>query len=133
VRFAVLASAAPDAAALPAWLERIRADGDSAQLARLLLETRAGLRAAATIDERARLLERSDALRRPARFAQLLQAQELLEGPQGIADWQRAANAFAAIDAGAVARGAGPDPGAIAQALAQARRAAIAAALSPSS
>jgi tRNA nucleotidyltransferase (CCA-adding enzyme) len=129
VRFAVLASAAPLPALLPDWLARIRADGESAQLARLLLESRAALRGTPTVAQRAQLLERADALRRPARFAQLLQAQGLLEGEAGIDAWQRAARAFGALDAGAIARSAGPDPAAIAQALAAARRAAIAEAL----
>jgi tRNA nucleotidyltransferase (CCA-adding enzyme) len=129
VRFAVLASAASSVADLRAWLERLRADGDSAQLARLLYDLRLVLREAALPEARARVLERADAWRRPKRFAQLLQAFELLEGSGAVASWQAAAAAAARIDAGALAAAAGPDPAAIAQAIATARREAIAAAL----
>jgi tRNA nucleotidyltransferase (CCA-adding enzyme) len=129
VRFAVLCSAARSDSGLRAWLERLRADGESAQLARLLFELRAQLREARAPEQRARVLERADAWRRPARFTHLLQAFELLEGAAAIDAWRVAAAAAAGIDAGAIAAGAGPDPAAIAQAIAAARRAAIAAVL----
>jgi tRNA nucleotidyltransferase (CCA-adding enzyme) len=120
-RFAVLCSAIASAAELRAWLERLRPDGDCARLASLLFELRAPLRAARTAQERARVLERADALRRPERFAQLLQAQALLDGEQGIGAWRAAASAAAGVDAGAIAAAAGPDPAAIAGAVAAAR------------
>jgi len=128
VRLAVLASGAGSAAGLRAVLERLRADNDSSQLARLLFDLRADLRDAATPAERAAVLERADALRRAARFAQLLTAFEALEGPSGD-PWRAAAAAASAVDAGAIAARFGPDPVAISQAIAAARRAAIAAAI----
>jgi len=127
VRFALLASGAVSAAGLRALLERLRADNDCAQLARALFDLRSGLREATTPAERASVLERADALRRPARFAQLLHAFEALEGI-GTDDWRAAAVAAGAVDAGAIAARVGPDPVAIAQAVAAARREAIAAA-----
>jgi len=125
VRVAVLGSAAPDASALQACLERLRADAESLQLARLLLQIRDELRSARGAPQRLRLLERADALRRPARFEQLLLAWTLLDGAPGADRW-RAAAAAAAIDAGAIAARAGPDSAAIAREIGQARRAAIA-------
>ncbi|SPE23525.1 fused tRNA nucleotidyl transferase; 2'3'-cyclic phosphodiesterase and 2'nucleotidase and phosphatase [Burkholderiales bacterium] len=127
VRFALLASGASSAAGQRALLERWRADNDCSQLARLLFELRAELRVAPTPAELASVLERADALRRAERFAQLLTAFEALEG--GSADrWRAAAVAASAVDAGAIAARVGPDPAAISQAVAAARRKAIAAA-----
>jgi tRNA nucleotidyltransferase (CCA-adding enzyme) len=125
VRFAVLASGARTAEALDAWLERLRADSDSAQLARLLYAVRGGLRAARTPAELAALIERADGLRRPERFAQLLDAARALDDLP-VDRWLAAARAARGVDAGAVARSAGPDPAAIARAVAAARREAIA-------
>ena len=127
-RFAVLCSgiAVPDAR--DAWLERLRADGDSLQLARLLAPLRSPLRDARDASAMAEVLERADVLRRAARFEQLLaaaQALDAIDAPR----WRRAAAAYAAVDAGAVARLAGPPAAAIAQAVDAARRAALAAAL----
>jgi tRNA nucleotidyltransferase (CCA-adding enzyme) len=127
-RVAVLCSGAASVEALRALLERLRADADSLQLARLLFEQRTALREAADADTMARVLEGADALRRPARFEQLLLAAQALDRGD-VQRWRRAAAAYAAIDAGAVARQAGPDAGAISQAVGAARRAALAAAL----
>jgi len=125
-RFAVLTSGAQSAAGLQAWLDRLRADNESVQLARLLFALREALRDAASPQEQAAVLERTDALRRGARFAQLLAAFAALEG-LGVERWQAAAAAAGSVDAGAIAAAAGPDPANIARALAQARRQAIAA------
>lgn len=130
VRFAVLASAAASPAQLLAWLGRLRADNDCQQLARLLRDLRSDLAHATTPDAMATVLERADAQRRPERFEQLLQAANLLDGQQ-IESWRRVAAAAAAVDAGAVAARAGPDPAAIARAIATARREAIRSALRP--
>ena len=124
-RFAVLASGAASTSALLAWLGRLRADSDSLQLARLLFDLRAPLRAAHSASELASVLERADALRRGERFEQLLTAFEALEG-SGVERWRKAAAAAGAVDAGAIAARAGPDAQAIAQALTAARRQAIA-------
>ncbi len=71
------------------------------------------------------VLERADALRRPARFELLLAAVGALE-PIDAPRWRAVASAAAAVDAGAIAAKAGPDAAAIARAVAEARRAAIA-------
>ena len=126
-RFAVLCSAAASSRALQAWLDRLRADSESLQLARLLFELREALRNAPSADEQAAVLERADALRRRARFEQLLEAFEALED-RDARRWRAAAAAAGAVDAGAIAATVGPDPADIAQAVAAARRQAITAA-----
>jgi tRNA nucleotidyltransferase (CCA-adding enzyme) len=126
-RFAVLCSGATSSPALQAWLERLRADSESLQLARLLFELHEALRNARSADEQASVLERADALRRGARFEQLLLAFEALQGGDA-RRWRVAAAAAGAVDAGAIAATAGPNPTDIAQAVAAARRQAIAAA-----
>ncbi|HYA65780.1 MAG TPA: CCA tRNA nucleotidyltransferase [Burkholderiaceae bacterium] len=126
-RFAVLSSGAHSAGDLQTWLERLRADNESLQLARLLFELRTALRDAPSPDEQAGVIERADALRRASRFEQLLAAFHALEGGD-VQGWRAAAAAARSVDAGAIAARAGPDPTAIAQALAAARRQAIAAA-----
>jgi len=119
-RFAIFASALPPSEALDDLLARLRADQDSAQLARLLLELRARLAHAATPEERLQVLERADALRRPERFELLLAACEALTGSS--ADrWRAALAAVREVDAGAVAARQGGDPAAIVRALREAR------------
>ena len=85
-----------------------------------------------------RLLERCDALRRPALLAQVLDACEAdargRAGHQGDPYPQRgrildALDAARGVDAGAIAARAGPDGGRIAQAVHEARAAAVAAAV----
>jgi len=125
-RFAVLSCAATSSPALQVWLDRLRADSESLQLARLLYELREALRSASSPAEQAAVLERADALRRGARFEQLLAAFEALEGADARV-WRVAASAAGSVDAGAIAAAVGPDPTAIAQAVAAARRQAIAA------
>ena len=127
-RVAVLCAGAATPEAVRALLDRLRADGDSVQVARLLCELRAELRDATEPAPMAAVFDRADALRRPARFEQLLLAAQALDRLD-VQRWRRAAAAFAAIDAGAVARQAGPDAVAISAAVAGARRAALAAAL----
>jgi tRNA nucleotidyltransferase (CCA-adding enzyme) len=126
-RFAVLASGLPSTAApeaLQGLLARLRADQDSAQLARLLLQLQHGLARAATAAERLQVLERADAIRRPQRFELLLAAFEALDN--GTADsWRSALAAVRVIDAGAIAARHEDDPAAIARALREARLAAL--------
>ena len=123
-RFAVLAAAAPSLAQLQHWVQMLRADNESSQLARLLHELRAGLRSAHDAPAMLSLLERADALRRGPRFELLLAAAEALDGP-GLQRWRTALAAAAAVDAGAIARAAGPDTTAIAAAVRRARVAAL--------
>jgi hypothetical protein len=59
----------------------------------------------------------------------LLQAFALLDGDDRVGDWRAAAAAAGRVDAGTIAARVGPQPAAIAQAIATARRAAIASAL----
>ncbi len=125
-RFAVLASGAPVRTALDDWLSKLRCDADSAQLAQLLHELRGGLKDASDPARMAALLERADVARRAPRFAQLLRAADVLDGID-VAAWGKAAGAFTGVDAGAIARHAGPDPRAIARAVSDARREAVAA------
>lgn len=128
VRFAIFAAGIGSLEQLDEWLEQLRSDADSAQLARLLVELRERLRVAEGAEEMGDVIERADALRRPERFEWLLEAFEDLEGGD-VRRWRSAAAAAAGIDAGAVARTAGPDPAAIKRAVGAARRAAIQAAL----
>jgi tRNA nucleotidyltransferase (CCA-adding enzyme) len=124
-RFAVLAGGLRSTQALDELLARLRADQDSAQLARLLLELRAGLERAADPAERLQVLERADAVRRPDRFEQLLAAYETLTASS--ADrWRSDLAALRAIDAAAIAARHAGDSGAIARALRQARLATLA-------
>jgi tRNA nucleotidyltransferase (CCA-adding enzyme) len=127
-RVAVLCAGAASVEGARGLLERLRADSESAQLARLLQVNRARLRSAADADTMAAVLESVDALRRPARFEMLLLAAQALDR-YDVQRWRHAALAFAGIDAGSIARLAGSDAGAIARAIGQARRAALAAAL----
>jgi tRNA nucleotidyltransferase (CCA-adding enzyme) len=127
-RFAVLCNCAESIDALQALAARLRADADSLQLARLLFELRPALREAREVDAMAGVLERADVLRRAPRFEQLLLAFHALDR-HDVQRWRDAAGAFARVDAGAVARAAGPDAAAIAQAIASARRQALAGAL----
>ena len=120
VRFSVLASGLPSTAALDALLGRLRADHESVQLGRLLLELRSGLEHAATPAERLRLLERADAIRRPERFELLLEAFEA-RASIGADSWRSALHTVREIDAGAVAARHEDDPVAIARALREAR------------
>jgi tRNA nucleotidyltransferase (CCA-adding enzyme) len=98
----------------------LRADHDSVQLARLLLQLRGDLERAATALERLQVLERADAIRRPERFEWLLAAFEALTGLSA-ARWRSALDAVRRIDAGAIAARHEDDPGAIARALREAR------------
>jgi tRNA nucleotidyltransferase (CCA-adding enzyme) len=125
-RFAVMASAAVSADALVALLAKLRADADSAAMARLLRELRAPLRDAHGAPAMLSALERGDALRRPQRFEILLDALEALDGLE-TRRWRTALAAAAGVDAGSIAAKAGAQPDAIATAIAEARRAAIAA------
>jgi tRNA nucleotidyltransferase (CCA-adding enzyme) len=119
-RFAILACALPSIQALEALLGRLRADQDSVQLARLLLQLRADLERAATAAERLQVLERADAIRRPERFELLLAAFEGLTASSADA-WRSALSAVRRIDAGAIAARHEDDPAAIARALREAR------------
>ncbi|HEX4598715.1 MAG TPA: CCA tRNA nucleotidyltransferase [Burkholderiaceae bacterium] len=119
-RFAILAACLPSSEALDRLLSRLRADQDSVQLARLLLQLRTALAGAGTAPERLQVLERADAIRRPERFELLLAAFETLrEAPADV--WRSSLAAVRGIDAGAIAARHEDDPAAIARALREAR------------
>jgi tRNA nucleotidyltransferase (CCA-adding enzyme) len=124
VRFAVLCWPVEEAA-IQALCDRIKVPNEERELA--LLASRAQKRLAATQPgELLDLFKRTDALRRPGRFALLLQAARLAQpgfDPQRV---EKALAAAAAVDAGAIARQA-PSSAAIPALLDQAREKAIAA------
>ena len=126
VRFALLAwpLQPPE---VEAMCDRLRAPNDVRELALLASRNRAALRAAGKADPAAllELLKRADALRRPERFAELLQAALLADPAVDAARLERALAAAAAVDAGAIAASAQGDE--IAKRIDEARRRAIAA------
>ncbi|GAA4324485.1 CCA tRNA nucleotidyltransferase [Pigmentiphaga soli] len=137
-RYALLCTAAADPAALS---RRLRAPAECADQARLLKELLPALREAggshaaprdsgsgdaAGRDATLRTLERADALRKPQRFAELLQAARLA-APVDPARWQASLDAIRTVDAGAVAREHAGDPGRIKDAVRQARLRALSA------
>jgi tRNA nucleotidyltransferase (CCA-adding enzyme) len=120
VRFAILASGLESPEALDRLLSRLRADQDSVQMARLLMQLTTDLESATTALERLQTLERADAIRRPERFELLLSAFETLTG-SAASTWRSALAAVRSIDAGAIAARHEDDPAAIARALHEAR------------
>ena len=131
VRFALLAMHA-DEAAVTALCERLRVPQECRELALLAARYHADVRKAAALDADALLwlLQATDALRRPARFMQLLEVCEIdVSGAKG-GDFparERLAAALAAaraVDAGALAKRARGAAQIKAQ-VAQARRTAI--------
>jgi tRNA nucleotidyltransferase (CCA-adding enzyme) len=128
VRFALLAWPLEESE-VTALCERLRAPNDVRELALLASRNRGALRAAGKADPAAllELLKRADALRRPERFAELLQAAHLADPAVDAARLERALAAAAAVDAGAIAAAAQGDE--IAKRIDEARRRAIAAAL----
>ena len=111
VRFALLAWPLAEAAA-EALCERLKVPNEVRELALLASRNAAALREAHAAPP-ARLLELlkgADALRRPERFAQLLEAARTAEPALDTRRLERAQRAAAGVDAGAVARGhAGAD------------------------
>lgn len=85
-----------------------------------------GLLARASLQDRLDALERCDAVRKPERFLDLLNAASLVM-PLDLAWWTRAVQAVRGIDAGAVARAAQGDPARIKADLRRARLEALAA------
>ncbi|QDQ89238.1 CCA tRNA nucleotidyltransferase [Alcaligenaceae bacterium SJ-26] len=123
-RYALLVSGAADVVALSA---RLRVPSECADMARLLQTVLADLPTSGMPEQQWRIMEYGDALRKPARFEQLLDAAALCL-PVDLAAWQRALAAARQVDAGAIARQCGRDGGAIKDAVRMARVQAIAAA-----
>jgi tRNA nucleotidyltransferase (CCA-adding enzyme) len=101
-RFALWMQGAAD---LADSLGRLRVPAECADLARLLATLRPRLPSAETPQERVAVLEQADALRRPERFRELVQAAAVLDGQAvDAAGWSETLAAAAAVDAGAAAR-----------------------------
>jgi tRNA nucleotidyltransferase (CCA-adding enzyme) len=126
VRFAVIAWPHREAD-VDAVCERLKAPNDVRELALLACRNRVALRAAplATPAALLELLKRTDALRRPERFADLLEAARLASLDLDTARLQRALAAASAVDAGAIA-GKAPSPADIPKLIDAARERAIA-------
>ena len=126
VRFAVMAWPHPEPE-VAALCERLKAPNEVRELALTACRNRVALRAAPLASPAAllELLKRTDALRRPERFAELLQAARLAAPGLDTARLERAAGAAAAVDAGAIAAGA-PSPADIPRLIDEARERAIA-------
>jgi tRNA nucleotidyltransferase (CCA-adding enzyme) len=107
VRFAVIAwpHKEPEVAAV---CERLKAPNEVRELALLACRHRVALRAAPLASPAAllELLKRTDALRRPERFAELLEVARLASLDLETTRLQRALAAAASVDAGAVAASA---------------------------
>ena len=76
------------------------------------------------------LIERADALRKPERFMDLIQAAAVLQTVDDAA-WQARVDAARGVDAGAIARACAGDPARIKEGVRQARLASLAALASP--
>lgn len=125
VRFALLVEGLTEKDART-MLHALRATNEVIELCALYCRLGAQLEHAKTPPEAARVLEQSDCLRRPERFADFVQAVELSTG-RSQERWRHLAQAWSAVDAGAVAR-TQKDPRSIATAIKAARVAALTAA-----
>ena len=126
VRFAVVAwpHKEPEVTAV---CERLKAPNEVRELALLACRNRVALRATplATPAALLELLKRTDALRRPERFAQLLEVADLANPKIDLGRLRRALAAANEVDAGAIAAKA-PSPAEIARLVDEARERAIA-------
>jgi tRNA nucleotidyltransferase (CCA-adding enzyme) len=120
VRFAVLCWGLEEKS-IASLCERLRAPNEERELAVTAARCRPMLQAQ-TPEQLLELLKRGDAIRRRERFAQLLQAAKLAQPALDLQLVERALEAAAGVDAGAVARA---DPTNIPARLDEARRAAI--------
>jgi tRNA nucleotidyltransferase (CCA-adding enzyme) len=126
VRFAVIAWPHREGD-VNAVCERLKAPNDVRELALLACRNRVALRAAPLASPGAllELLKRTDALRRPERFAGLLEVARLASLDLDTARLQRALEAASAVDAGTIAAKA-PSPAEIPRLIDAARERAIA-------
>jgi len=124
VRFAVLTWGL-EPAAIGKLCDRLRAPNEERELAVAAARCRE-LLGASEAQALLELFKRADAIRRPERFAQLLQAARLAEPARDCSRVEKALAAAMAVDAGAIAQASSADIGARVEA---ARAAAIAAAL----
>jgi tRNA nucleotidyltransferase (CCA-adding enzyme) len=126
VRFALIAWPHQEAE-VSAVCERLKAPNEVRELALLACRNRVAVRAAplATPVGLLELLKRTDAFRRPERFAELLEVARLASPGLDTARLERALAAAAAVDSGAIAAKAA-SPAEIARLLDEARERAIA-------
>jgi tRNA nucleotidyltransferase (CCA-adding enzyme) len=122
VRFTLLAWPLAEAQ-VEALAERLRAPNEVRELALTAVRNKDRLKSA-TPQGLLDLLKRADALRRPERFAEMLEAAKLAEPGIDTARLQRALQAAAAVDAGAIAAQAA-SPKDIARRVDEARLAAL--------
>lgn len=108
-------------------LEALRAPAQCISLADLYERQRDNLAVARTPEDCAKVFKACDVLRRPDRFSELLAAQQLAHPDFDAQGVEKLAQAWSAVDAGAVAR-AQKDPRTIAQAVDAARLEALKAA-----
>jgi tRNA nucleotidyltransferase (CCA-adding enzyme) len=108
VRFGVIAWPHKEAQ-VEALCERLKAPNEVRELALLACHNRVVLRAApqATAAALLEILKRTDAFRRPERFAQLLEVARLANPSLDTTRVKRALEAATAVDAGAIAAKAG--------------------------
>ncbi len=102
VRFALLAWPLEEKA-VEALCKRLRAPNEVRELALLACGYREQIRHAKKPDEIFDLLKRTDAFRRPERFAELLEVAKAADRRIDVGLLERARTAAAAVDAGAVA------------------------------
>ena len=121
VRFAALTWGLPEAA-VRAVCERLKPPNEERDLALAASRTR-GFLASRTAPDLLEALKRADALRRPERFAELLQAARLADPGLDLSRIEAACAAAAAVDAAAIAR---QYPAEVGPRVEQAREAAIA-------
>jgi tRNA nucleotidyltransferase (CCA-adding enzyme) len=126
IRFAVIAWPHQETE-VGAVCDRLKTPNEVRELALLACRNRIALRAAPLASPGAllELLKRSDAFRRPERFAELLEVARLASPGLDTAKVQRALGAAASVDAGAIAAEA-PSPAEIPSLIDQARERAIA-------
>ena len=111
VRFALLAWPLEEKE-VAALCKRLRAPNEVCELALLAAGYREQIKHAKKPEELLDLLKRSDAFRRPERFAQLLEVARVAAPKADLARLEKARAAAAAVDAGAIAKeGSGKDIG----------------------
>jgi len=109
VRFALLAWPLEEKE-VEAWCKRLRAPNEVRELAMLASGYREQLKHAKRPDELLDVLKRTDAFRRPERFAQLLEVARTAAPKTDIARLEKARAAASAVDAGAIAaKGSGKE------------------------
>ena len=129
-RYALMCRLTPEREALG---RRLRVPTECNDCARLLPEMLSGLEAVDRQDganAQLALIERADALRKPERFMDLIQAAAVLRTVDDAA-WRARVDAARGVDAGAIARACAGDPARIKEGVRQARLASLAALASP--